>query len=239
MQLITSELNNLDLYVIGDMNINYSYPNNFNNSKWVHIVQDFCLEQLIQSPTSVTKDTSIIIDHLYVSSLNHIYDVSVSNLYLSDHYPLSFTINCVTRREANAFWHKTKNYRSFKNFNEQVFKNDLNAINFDMIETIAKLNNSLDVLYNMVEALFNKHAPVKVKRIKGTKQPDWYSDEIKEAHNKRDHYKSCKDLINYKLWRNKCQAIMKKSKKMFYNKAVKESRDCKYLWQNLKDISNL
>jgi hypothetical protein len=94
------------------MNINYSYPNNFNNSKWAHIVQDFGLEQLIQSPTRVTKDTSTMIDHLYVSSLNHIYDVSVSNLSLSDHYPLSFTINCVTRMEANAFPRKTINYLS-------------------------------------------------------------------------------------------------------------------------------
>jgi hypothetical protein len=121
-QLITAELNNLYLYVTGDMNINYSYLNTFIICKWAHIVQDFGLEQLIQSPTRVTKDTSTIIDHLYVSSLNHIYDVSASNLSISDHFSLSFTINCVTRKETNAFPHKTIHYRSFKNFNGKYLK---------------------------------------------------------------------------------------------------------------------
>jgi hypothetical protein len=72
---------------------------------------------------------------------------------------LTFTINCVETREAIAYSHKTINYCSFKNFNEH----DMNAINFDIIEIIAEPNSFIDVLYDMMEALLHKHAPIKIK----------------------------------------------------------------------------
>jgi hypothetical protein len=72
---------------------------------------------------------------------------------------LSFITNCVETREAVAYSYKTINYCSFKNFNEH----GMNAINFDITEIIAEPNSSIDVLYHMMEALLNKHAPVKIK----------------------------------------------------------------------------
>ena len=34
--------------------------------------------------------------------------------------------------------------------------------------------------------VFNKHAPVKSKRVKRETQPDWYNDDIKNATKNRD-----------------------------------------------------
>ena len=47
--------------------------------------------------------------------------------------------------------------------------------------------------------IINKHAPLKTKRIKYSKQPDWLTDEIKEAQKKRTKFESClfKTKISY------------------------------------------
>ena len=39
--------------------------------------------------------------------------------------------------------------------------------------------------YTLFMRIINKHAPLKTKRIKYSKQPDWLKDEIKEAQKKR------------------------------------------------------
>ena len=41
--------------------------------------------------------------------------------------------------------------------------------------------------------VFNKHAPVKSKRVKRETQPDWYNDEIKNATKNRDESHKKKD----------------------------------------------
>ena len=43
----------------------------------------------------------------------------------------------------------------------------------------------------------------------------------------------------YKILRNKSSSLIKKSKRDFFNNAIKENKDSTYLWKNLKDISNL
>jgi hypothetical protein len=83
-----------------------------------------------------------------------------------------------------------------------------------------------------------KHAPIKKKRVKRLHQPDWYTDDIKHARRIRDKFKACNNELQYKIWRNKCTSLIRKSKKNFYNSAVENKKEPNLLWKNLKCISD-
>ena len=51
-------------------------------------------------------------------------------------------------------------------------------------------------------------------------------------------YRSHKNWDQYKIWRNKCVSIIKKTKKSFFNNSVKDKKDAKFLWKNIKLVSN-
>ena len=55
----------------------------------------------------------------------------------------------------------------------------------------------------------------------------------------RDHCHKTKQFEKYKVLRNKVTSAIKKSKKNFFNSAINQKKDPKYLWQNLTDVSNL
>ena len=55
----------------------------------------------------------------------------------------------------------------------------------------------------------------------------------------RNYCKSKGDHDRYKLLRNKTASLIKESKREFFNEAIKENKNPKIIWKNLKEISNL
>jgi len=133
--------------------------------------------------------------------------------------------------------HKTIQYRYFKKFNESNFQRDLANSNIDKIETIADPNISLNMLYNVLNHILSFHAPIKERRIKRDHQPEWFTDEFKSLMHKRDNCHRKGDIDQYKILRNRVTYLIKKNKKDYFNRAVNKSKDPKYLWKHLKDIS--
>ena len=60
--------------------------------------------------------------------------------------------------------------------------------------------------------IFDKHAPMKSKRVKNGTQPEWINDEIKMAIKNRDAYHKHKDWKQFQFWRNKTIALIRASK---------------------------
>ena len=87
-------------------------------------------------------------------------------------------------------------YRCYKKFNEDGFlkelANSLNALSISQTES----NQNFDNLSKIILNVLNKHAPLKSKRVKREKQPDWINEEIKEACRKRDMNHKLKTGIN-------------------------------------------
>ena len=127
------------------------------------------------------------------------------------------------------------NYRSFKNFNEDHFKQDLAHSNVHLIENINNPNNALSLFYEIVNNILEKHAPIKEKRVKRNVQPGWFTDEIKHIINERDKCHKNKNFIQYKILINKATSFIRKSKINFFNQAIKENKTQSYLWKHLKD----
>ena len=100
-------------------------------------------------------------------------------------------------------------------FNEDVFI-------FDLSEALAFIeisNNDsskhFDIWTSTFMDIFDKHAPIKSKRVKHKMQHKWINDGIKMAIKNCDAYHKLKDWKQYTFWRNKTTALIKTSKKNF------------------------
>ena len=112
-----------EVYIMGDINIDCK-NNDFQNNTWKHFVELHDLQQLIKTPSRVTAHIETIIDHLYASNVNFVYDVSVPAIAISDHYPICFT-RSASRDQLKRQAHKTIQYRCYAKFDEKRFHQDL------------------------------------------------------------------------------------------------------------------
>ena len=64
--------------------------------------------------------------------------------------------------------------------------------------------------------IIDKHLPLVTKRIKRPKQPEWISNNILLAINKRENAKKNKDEQNYEYWRNEATKLIRDAKKEYY-----------------------
>ena len=71
----------------------------------------------------VKQNSKTVTDHIYVFVSRNVIETCVPKSNISDHYPV-----CLTWIKKGAkipkLGHKTIKYRSFSNFNEQLFLND-------------------------------------------------------------------------------------------------------------------
>ena len=86
-------------------------------------------------------------------------------------------------------------------------------------------------------AVFDTQAPIRQKRVKRETQPEWINDAIKTAMKQRNKYHSLKDWIQYRYWRNRITALIRKSKKNFFSRSINEYMDSTFLWRHVKSLS--
>ena len=82
-------LENKNIILMGDFNIDLLEP----QDSWNDIFNSFNLTQIISLPTRVTPTHSSLIDHIYTNNIDLISEICVPLTGLSDHYPVSCTIN--------------------------------------------------------------------------------------------------------------------------------------------------
>ena len=205
-------------------------------SKRKHIVEIHDLQQVIDQPTRVTAYSSTLIDHLYVSNTDHLSDVTVPCIAISDHYPICFT-RTTFKKTIKRKDHQTIQYRCFKTFSDEIFLRELsNALQtFNVTQNNSEKN--LASWTQIFMTILNKHAPLKTKRVKRNNQPGWMNDDIKVAITQRDinHYNQ--NWNQYKYWRNKTTSLIRSAKKAFFNRAITENNDNTYLWRHIKDLN--
>jgi exonuclease III len=109
---------NPNVLILGDFNENIL-------SMSTTFVNDICClidaKQLVSEATRVTPDTNSLIDLIFTTFYDKHSCTTVSKICLSDHYMVSTNIEC---NFSNAP-HNMINCRSFKNFEEPAFINDL------------------------------------------------------------------------------------------------------------------
>ena len=153
-------------------------------------------------------------DHVYASDSAHITDISVPNIAVSDHYPVLFT-RATTNVHFKRQEHISIQYRTFNQFDDDSFLDDLSEQMNTLVISQTDINANFSNWTSKFMAVFDKHAPIRQKRVKRETQPEWVNDEIKTAMKQRNKYHGLKDWRQYKYWRNRITALIRKSKKEF------------------------
>ena len=239
----SNTFDNQEAYILGDLNINLinkqkHIPNGIKRYK------EFCslygLEQLISTPTRVTKNSSSILDHILTNSTDRVSQSGVIDTGLSDHQ-LIYCTRKITRTKFNS--HKNITIRSLKNYSQDVYLEELNKINFPDCSKFTDINDAYSDFIGKVSLTFDKIAPMKEIRIKNSSK-EWFDEEILEEIEKRDKllakFKKSRqpsDSQNYKIARNKVQGMIKKKQKNFIAEKLNQNiGKPKKLWKSLKSL---
>ena len=158
-----------ELYLLGDFNRDLLNENI--KRPWIEYMDQFGLFQLVTEPTRQTEHSSTLIDHIYCNMPSNVISVKTPQVGISDHFPIFLTrkINFVEKKSS----HYTISYRSFKNFNEAEFMEELKNTPWDVIKIFDNTDEVLDVWSSMYLDIVNKHLPVKKHRVKNKHQPKW------------------------------------------------------------------
>ena len=229
-QLEKAFSDNKELIVLGDFNIDL--VRDCPVKQWNDITTSFNLEQMIKSPTRITDTTSTIIDHIYTTNPSYINETSVPRLALSDHFPV-----CVSWKKPKTFTktgHIAIKYRDVTKLSKEAFCGDVSKIQWKLDPDV---NNILENFNSNLLQVIDYHAPIKNKRVKRAKQPEWFNENILQAIYDRNKAKSLGDIPLYKTKRNNVLKLIKEAKACFYQRSLAMCKgNSAKLWQCMKTL---
>ena len=121
--------------------------------------------------------------------------------------------------------HYTISYRSFKDFNEAKFIEDLQSVPWDTIKLFDDTDDILEAWLDLFLQVVDNHVPIKQHRVKHKTQPQWLSPEILDAIKCRDRHKSLGNDHDYKAWRNKVTKLIQNAKKAQYQTFIEKNKE--------------
>ena len=121
------------------------------------------LTQLINVPTRTTQDSSSLIDIIAANNESSIVSTNVFPLSIGD-YDM---IGCVRKINNGKFKPKVITNRNYKNYNPDEMIKDFEKVDWNVIYGIQDVNTALTFFNSIVKQIFDKHAPVTVKRARG------------------------------------------------------------------------
>ena len=191
---------------------------------------------MINEPTRVTKDSKTLIDHIYTTNEENIRSVKVEKICVSDHYAIFCNRSShISPDKTNQ--HQTITYRSFKNFVESNFLNDLNSVPWEIIESFDDVDDIVSAWMTLFTEILDKHAPIKSHRIKRKYQPDWLTPEILYLIKDRNKCKINGNMEGYKILRSKVSAMIDIAKKETYQCKIEEGKnDPRSIWKIFNEV---
>ena len=215
----------------------------FNVTDDEHHMKSFCenygLKNLIRQPTCYKNPSNpVCIDLILTNAPRSFQSTCLVETGLSDFHLMTLT---VMRKSFKKYQPKIINYRSYKNFSNEKYRetliNNLSKENFinndDGFQRFCHI--SLDAL--------NKHAPRKKKHARGNQMP-FFNKELSKAIMTRTKLRNIflqnrseENRIRYTKQRNFCVSLLRKTKKRYYeNLNEKFVVDNKLFWKTVKPL---
>ena len=124
-KLETVQNENKETIITGDINCDYANPESHRDVKSCLSMNGF--KQLIKKPTTITENTSTIIDVLLTNSPENVVRTDVITANFSDHK----MIDAIRKKCQPKYQPKTIRSRNFRNYNKENVKIETGNINFD------------------------------------------------------------------------------------------------------------
>ena len=185
---------NKEVYLMGDFNINLlNYESNQETADFLNNMHSNSLVPYITLPTRITHRSKTLTDNIFFNEINEAAIFGNLVTGISDHHAQFLITPRILKNDPN----KVTLRRSFKNFNNELFKNDLlktdwesllktnlNDVRFSFEQFLLELNNLLDI-----------HAPLNYSKRKNEKHNKlWFTNGIANSIRKKKnfHKKLCR-----------------------------------------------
>ena len=223
-----------NIVLLGDFNIDFLKPHH----SWEATITTLGLHQLVTSPTRVTATTATILDHIYSNSPGLVGNVTIHDLSVSDHSPISCTLSTKIPKIKKG-GHTCIKYRSYKTFSEENFFADLNNTSFDAVYNSSDPNTALQMWYVIFLSVLDKHAPMRQKRVKSVVLPPWLTKDIINAMELRDSLKRQKGRgsSEYKRQRNYVTNMVRESKKCHVDQTIRNNSGTHTMWRAIDVVT--
>ena len=209
--------------IMGDVNINgFKLVGDPGEDKMAVLLKEFMLEhgfqQLVQQPTrsrvvNGTLEASLL-DHILTNNEPNADKVEITKMSNSDHDIIS-----MTRKTSRPLEEDQITVRSFKNFHEGNFLEDLKTENWEPVDTAVSVDEAVELFNVTVHRCLARHAP-KITFKPRTKSNPMLSpttiSTIRErdmAYNRAKRTKDPLDVDIFRRLRNKVVGMIKKDSK--------------------------
>ena len=167
--------------IAGDINIHCDDKTDSSCKRFDEILSMFNLKQFVDVPTQTFGHTLDVViantEDIIIS------DVNVQDVSISDHFLVSFSIECRVRKS----YTKTITYRKIKSVNQDEFNRNVSE-SFDndfIISNNFDFKQSIDYYNTTMKNLLDKHAPEVTKIIKVVPSAPWFDGEYKDLRKLR------------------------------------------------------
>ena len=228
-----------NIICLGDLNCDIGNP--LDNNKQGRCLLDICdvydLDSLINTPTRISTQRASCLDVILTNVPGYFKESGTFEAGLSDHC-LVYTILNKKLPQPKA---EIVKVRSFKNFNQDSFCDDLSRVPF----SLAYLFDEPDDVYWAWEKLFvdvlNDHAPIKSFK-RRHRDFQFITPEMREVMRERNRSKrqfnrsrKTDDWEKYRLLRNKAVSMKRKAvQDHFANLCKDKNSDQKKFWNTIK-----
>ena len=236
---------NKDIYLLGDFNVNLlNYESDNQTASFLDKICSNGFFPYINIPTRITLKSKTLIDNIF---LNNVVENTISGNIttdISDHLAQFLLIPIKIQNKAkplNAY------QRDYKNFDIEIFQQDLQQIHWPNILSLNKndVNYSFEQFLSSVNNILDHHAPYKHvsrKQLKTAAKP-WITKGIRKSIHVKNmlHHKFCKSKdeerkaelhSRYKTYKNLLVKLTRKSKDSHYKKFFEENKCFKSLAGN-------
>ena len=196
---------------MGDLNIDTADKTKDTCNYLSDLCDTFSLTNIINGKTCFKAQKGTSIDVLLTNRPRSFHKTGIFETGFSDHHKL---ILSVFRSYFIRIPPKTIEYRNYKNFNETIFLHDLDQelLKGEMYKSNNEMYSTFTKVFRLV---LDKHAPLKVKKVRGNQGPFMTKELSKAIMNKS------KIRNKYQKWPSRENFLALKEAKKFCNKLTK------------------
>ena len=215
------DLDRIELFLMGDFNIDWSDKNNPNCKKLLELTKSLGLRQLIRDVTRPTQNRNSCID-LIITNSHNIERAGVINISLSDH----LLVHC-NKKKLKVPKEKCDFIgRSYRHYDKETLQQNIRDANWENYDNILDVTEKWELFENIIREHIDNMCPLKHCKVKQQKEP-WITNELLELIKDKDAILKCaRKRKDIQLWaearrlRNQCVNRLRDVRAEFIKKKI-------------------
>ena len=232
------DLSKCDVYIMGDMNVNYKKKTSAEYKKLSFFVKANGLKQVITNTTRNNDKTQSLLD-LILTNVKYVSKAGTLDHYISDHQPI-FVVKKKGRDNRSKVEFEGRSYR---NFDGTTFRKQLLEHDWDVYYKLKGPGEAWASILNQVTPIIDKMCPLRLFQIKNYR-PDWVTPELLEQIKDRDYfYGKAKSTGSEDDWniakhlRNITNSNIRHARREFILSELNEHKsDQKKFWKTIRSV---